>query len=102
VQYFEPAKWVARLRARKTDRNPLLLTVDLSAGHGGKSGRFHNFEDTALEYGFIFDVLGREVKPLGTEPVAPDPFKWVGVDRPNPRRTAYRSVPSAATVPGAP
>jgi len=57
VQYFEPAKWVARLRARKTDDNPLVFSVDMSAGHGGKSGRYQRYRDTALEYAFILDQL---------------------------------------------
>ncbi|HUN90461.1 MAG TPA: S9 family peptidase [Burkholderiaceae bacterium] len=60
VQYFEPAKWVARLRALRTDDNPLVFSVDMSAGHGGKSGRFQRFRDTALEYAFIFRLLGIE------------------------------------------
>ena len=59
VQYWEPAKWVAKLRARKTDDNHLLLWTDLEAGHGGKSGRYQSLEDTALEYGF-FLMLERE------------------------------------------
>jgi len=58
VQYFEPTKWVARLRARKTDANPVLLTVDMNAGHGGRPGRYQAFQDTALEYSFILEVLG--------------------------------------------
>jgi oligopeptidase B len=53
VQYYEPAKWVAKLRTRKTDRNPLLLHVDMEAGHGGKSGRFVRFRETAMEYAFV-------------------------------------------------
>jgi oligopeptidase B len=53
VQYFEPAKWVARLRALKTDRRPLLFSVDLHAGHGGKSGRFQHNRETAREYAFL-------------------------------------------------
>jgi oligopeptidase B len=53
VQYWEPAKWVAKLRAMKTDNNLLLLKTDMDAGHGGKSGRFKQYQDTALEYGFI-------------------------------------------------
>jgi oligopeptidase B len=57
VQYYEPAKWVARLRARKTDDNPLLFSVDMSAGHGGQSGRYQRYRDTALEYAFILDQL---------------------------------------------
>jgi oligopeptidase B len=59
VQYFEPAKWVARLRALKTDRNPLLLHIDMEAGHGGKSGRFQRLRERAMEYGFIFQILDR-------------------------------------------
>jgi oligopeptidase B len=55
VQYFEPAKWVARLRRMKTDANPLLLRVNMEAGHGGKSGRFQRYRETAEEYAFLLD-----------------------------------------------
>lgn len=58
VQYWEPAKWVAKLRATKTDKNILLLKTDMSAGHGGKSGRFNAIYDTALEYAFMFNLIG--------------------------------------------
>ena len=58
VQYYEPAKWVAKLRATKTDRHALVFSVNMSAGHGGKSGRFQRYHDTALEYAFIFHELG--------------------------------------------
>ena len=58
VQYYEPAKWVAKLRARKTDRNPLLFSIDVNAGHGGKSGRFQSFRDTAREYTFLLWQVG--------------------------------------------
>jgi oligopeptidase B len=58
VQYFEPAKWVAKLRTVKTDDNPLLFTCEMSAaGHGGVSGRFKQYEETALEYAFMLEVL---------------------------------------------
>lgn len=53
VQYWEPAKWVAKLRELKTDNNLLLLDANMSAGHGGKSGRFNRLRDTAKEYAFI-------------------------------------------------
>ncbi len=58
VQYYEPAKWVAKLRATKTDTKPLLFKVNMEAGHGGKSGRFVRQLDTAEEYGFILHQLG--------------------------------------------
>jgi oligopeptidase B len=58
VQYWEAAKWVARLRERKTDTNLLLLKTDLDAGHGGMSGRYQGIRDVALEYAFLFKVLG--------------------------------------------
>ena len=53
VQYWEPAKWVAKLRELKTDNNLLLLCTDMDSGHGGKSGRFKSYEGVAMEYAFL-------------------------------------------------
>ncbi|SFR07678.1 MULTISPECIES: oligopeptidase B [unclassified Enterobacter] len=53
VQYWEPAKWVAKLREMKTDNNLLLLCTDMDSGHGGKSGRFKSYEGVAMEYAFL-------------------------------------------------
>jgi oligopeptidase B len=58
VQYWEPAKWVAKLRELKTDDNPLIFHINMDYGHGGASGRFQWIKDTALEYAFIFDLIG--------------------------------------------
>ena len=58
VQYWEAAKWVAKLRATKTDDHLLLLKTELDAGHGGMSGRYQGLRDVALEYAFVFKVLG--------------------------------------------
>ncbi len=58
VQYFEPAKWVARLRELKTDDNILLLKVNMEAGHGGVSGRFQRYRETSLVYAFLFNQVG--------------------------------------------
>ncbi|MCF6391556.1 S9 family peptidase, partial [Mycobacterium sp. MBM] len=58
VQYWEAAKWVAKLRVTKTDNNLLLLKTELDAGHGGMSGRYQALRDVALEYAFVFKVLG--------------------------------------------
>lgn len=58
VPYWEPAKWVARLRRLKTDREPLLLRIDLSSGHGGPSGRYGYLRDLAFQYAFLLDVMG--------------------------------------------
>ena len=58
VQYWEPAKWVAKLRDKKTDDNLLILHTNMKAGHGGKSGRFERYRETALEYAFMLDQLG--------------------------------------------
>ncbi len=60
VTYWEPAKWVARLRELKTDDNELLLKTNMGAGHGGKSGRFESLKETAEEYAFILWQLGVE------------------------------------------
>jgi len=59
VQYFEPAKWVAKLRELKTDHNPLLFYCNMEAGHGGASGRFRRYKETAMEYAFMLDLVGR-------------------------------------------
>jgi oligopeptidase B len=58
VQYWEPAKWVAKLRTLKTGSSPLLFRTSMEAGHGGKSGRFQRFRDIAEEYAFILDQSG--------------------------------------------
>jgi oligopeptidase B len=58
VQYWEPAKWVAKLRELKTDNNILLLHTEMKAGHGGKSGRFERYKETAMEYAFMLNLLG--------------------------------------------
>lgn len=58
VQYWEPAKWAARLRALKTDNNFLLLKTDMDVGHGGKSGRFESLKLDALGYAFMLDLEG--------------------------------------------
>ena len=58
VQYFEPAKWVAKLRALKTNNNLLLFHCDMEAGHGGASGRFKRFHEIAREYAFMLNLVG--------------------------------------------
>jgi oligopeptidase B len=58
VQYWEPAKWVARLRTLKTDTNPLLMRMNMEAGHGGKSGRFQRYREMAEEYAFVLWQAG--------------------------------------------
>ena len=58
VQYWEPAKWVAKLRDYKTDNNLLLLDTNMEAGHGGASGRYRQHKETALEYAFMLNLIG--------------------------------------------
>lgn len=58
VQYWEPAKWVAKLRKLKTDNNKLLFHTDMDSGHGGASGRFESLKEVALEYAFLLDLEG--------------------------------------------
>ena len=56
VQYWEPAKWIAKLRELKTDDNTLIMNCDMDSGHGGKSGRFKRHEETAMIYAFFLDL----------------------------------------------
>jgi oligopeptidase B len=58
VQYWEPAKWTAKLRELKTDNNLLLLKTNMGAGHGGASGRYESLKETAFDYAFVLDRLG--------------------------------------------
>jgi len=60
VQYFEPAKWVARLRDRRTDSNKLIMHTNMDAGHGGVQGRYRRYEETAREYAFMVGLAGLE------------------------------------------
>jgi len=60
VQYFEPAKWVAKLRAMKTDKKVLLLKTNMEFGHGGASGRFDYLKDVSLRWAFLFALEGIE------------------------------------------
>lgn len=62
VQYWEPAKWVAKLRELKTDNNPLLLHTNMDAGHGGQSGRFRAYKEIAMEYAFLLDLENKAVR----------------------------------------
>lgn len=58
VQYWEPAKWVAKLRDLKKDKNKLLFHIDMDSGHGGASGRFESLKEVALDYAFLLDLEG--------------------------------------------
>jgi oligopeptidase B len=58
VQYWEPAKWIAKLRDMKKDKNPLLMYCNMDTGHGGASGRFRRLRETAMEYAFLLDLAG--------------------------------------------
>ena len=66
VQYWEPAKWVAKLRALKTDANRVLLYTNMGAGHGGATGRFKKHKETAMEFAFLLDLS--EKKEAGLKP----------------------------------
>ena len=58
VTYWEPAKWAAKLRATKTDKNQILLKINMGAGHGGKSGRYDSLREDAEAYAFILTQMG--------------------------------------------
>jgi oligopeptidase B len=64
VSYWEPAKWVARLRRMNQGTGMLLLKVNLGAGHFGVSGRYEKYQETAIEYAFLIKALGAPYEPL--------------------------------------
>ena len=70
VMFWEPAKWVAKLRALKTDVNPLYLKVNLAGGHGGSSGRYDRLREIAFKYAFILDAVGRAGSTSPMRPAA--------------------------------
>lgn len=59
VQYWEPAKWLAKLRDLKTDDNPILMYCNMKTGHGGASGRFEKYREVAMEYAYLLDLSGK-------------------------------------------
>jgi oligopeptidase B len=68
VNYWEPAKWVARLRASKTDTNPLVFRINMGAGHGGASGRYDYLREVAFRYAFVLDQIGTGEQGLSGQP----------------------------------
>ncbi len=66
VMYWEPAKWVAKLRSRKTDAHPLYFKTNLAGGHGGSSGRYERMRETAFKYAFMLDAVGLAPRPAPT------------------------------------
>jgi len=66
VQYWEPAKWVAKLRVTKTDNNRLLLKTNMDAGHSGASGRYKRYRETAFQYAFLLDLAGYQQRAQKT------------------------------------
>jgi len=67
VPYWDPVKWVARLRALKTDQHPLILVINMGAGHGGASGRFDYLREVAQYMAFLVDTLGAPASPVSTQ-----------------------------------
>ena len=61
VMYWEPAKYVAKLRTLKQDKNVLLLKTNMAAGHGGSSGRYDRFKEIAFDYAFMLSQLGYDI-----------------------------------------
>lgn len=59
VQYWEPAKWISKLRDLKTDNNPLMMYCNMDTGHGGASGRFQKYKEVAMEYAYLLDLAGK-------------------------------------------
>ena len=68
VNYWEPAKWVARLRASKTDHNPLVFRINMGAGHGGASGRYDALREEAFRYAFMVDQIGTGERGMAGQP----------------------------------
>jgi oligopeptidase B len=58
VMYWEPAKYVAKMRALRTDKEPVLFFINMKGGHGGSSGRYDRYRETARDYAFMLDLMG--------------------------------------------
>ena len=71
VMYWEPAKWVAKLRSRKTDANPLYFKINLAGGHGGSSGRYDRLHEVAFKYAFMLDAVGLAGTPAASSVPTP-------------------------------
>ncbi len=71
VMYWEPAKYVAKLRATKTDQNPLIFKINMAGGHGGASGRYDRLKEVAFDYSFMLSMLGNQLLGCG-DSLSPD------------------------------
>ncbi len=99
VQYYEPAKWVAKLRAQKTGDQPLLFHVNMEAGHSGRSGRFQRLRETAMNYAFLLDQAGALVTaPEATTalPASPRQSRLLEKLRHRRERYSYAEFPKIA------
>ena len=77
VGFHEPAKYVARMRATRTDANPLVFKINMGAGHGGASGRFDRLREVAFDYAFMLWQMGRRRTLRIVEAVQPCPSPWL-------------------------
>jgi oligopeptidase B len=91
VPYWEAAKWVARIRANKTDQNPLLLAMGMVGGHGGGSGVEGPLDEAALHWSFVLSQIGtREPQPLPARAIAPAERRWSPAQLREPRNPGQR------------
>ncbi len=89
VTYWEAAKYVAKLRALKTDKNVLLLKTNMGAGHQGKSGRYDSLREVAEEYAFVLSVMGRSYKKsISAAPTSRGAARHNGFSEPRGESTA--------------
>ena len=101
VQYYEPAKWVAKLRAKRKGNRPLLLHVNMEAGHSGRSGRFQRLRETAMNYAFLLDQAGVPVTAPAAATVgreSPAQLRLLEKLRHRRERYSYADFPKVAVT----
>jgi oligopeptidase B len=96
VTYWEPAKWIARLRSHNTGDSLILLKTNMEAGHGGASGRFEQLKEIALDFAYALKITGRTNVQPALPSVGDIPARWLGQMSMSPQESSPQLEPSSS------